>query len=93
MNLSSKDYNMISLNCHVIAVHLFSKMCNPKNRGDKFEWEDLPQMVAEDCVFKIEGITSINPRKMENAKKHADETGRKITNIMLKNSGFSNKTT
>lgn len=77
----------VSLVCHATVSHMFAMFCNPKYRGEKFKWENFPDMMAGQCETQV-FLANIKGRNQEEIKEHARDTGARIAQKMIEDAGF-----
>jgi len=86
--LSQKMQMKISLVAHAMVTSDFSMMCNPRFRGEKFEWHKFTAMV----VGRIKSELFIYFREDQKITKEmldfAQDECERLCDKMLSNSGF-----
>ena len=88
--ISQKLHQEIIIMCYAEISSLFAMMNNPKYRGDKFTWEDFPDMAKGLCTAKVHFLVEYSGKRKQQKQqkqqieKMAEKYALEIANTLYK---------
>lgn len=83
--LTQREIQQVDNICHVVVARLFASFHNPKFRGDKFSWNNFPNMMESYCmnqVFMANIANKNNTKACEYAAVKGKEFAEELVKIM-----------
>ena len=82
MKLTNYQKTKIMEYCAGFSAQLYADFLDPKNQGEKFTWEDFPDMVSRLCRVNLFMVFSQNVYNSKEAEDYAYLMGGRIAKIM-----------